>query len=409
MLQKVTKCSVYKNICSIQKNKYINPEIILSLDFIRTKTGVNFSFQEVYNFLNYFNYKIETISFENFKVQAPLNRYHVRIIEDVISDLIRMYGYNRMLLDNVSISNVAKKGIKNFKNQNIYRLRKLLSNLGLNEIISYSLVSSETFNLFPNYSNHLKILKPLSFDKIYLRQNLSCSLLEILSFNQKNKNFDNAFFEIGNIYTSKNENKDEKLHLSIILSGIFLKTYWFKKDIKSSFFLLKGILERIQFFFDIKLDLKKNIFCDNFLPMNQAEIFFQDQKIGFIGETHPFLNKKYHIQKSFVLEINLEYIINNTKKSVIFKEITKFPSIIRDFSFFVNKKYSFQELYQTLKDKISGFFVECELLDLFQDDCVSSEEYSLTFRLTFNDQNKNLNKKQVNIFMEQIELEMKKI
>ncbi|WCA22478.1 phenylalanine--tRNA ligase subunit beta [Candidatus Phytoplasma oryzae] len=409
LLQKIINCSVYKNVVTIQKNKYINPDIFLSLKFIHNKTGINFSFEQVCIFLKFLNYEIEVVTPEILKVKAPSNRFSVTIPEDVISDLIRIYGYNKissLSQDTMFVTELIPiEGVKNILDINIQKLRHLLSSLGLNETINYSLVSQDMLYLFPNISESLSVLKPISYDKFFLRQNLSCSLLEILSFNQKKRNFDNAFFEIGHVYTSEKE----IMHLSIILSGVFLKTGWLKQDILSSFFILKGILSRIESFFGIKLNLSQSSFCNSFLPKQQAEIFLCDKKIGFIGETHPFLNKKYHIQESFVMEISLENLLCKEKNQILFQEITKFPSIIRDFSFFVNKKYDFQQLYNTLESKISGFFIKCELLDFFQNDCVgSSEEYSLTFRLTFNDKTQNLNKEQVNCFIKQIELEMKK-
>ncbi|WP_457916015.1 phenylalanine--tRNA ligase subunit beta [Candidatus Phytoplasma sacchari] len=405
LLQKISNCSVYKNIVSLKKDQHINPIISLSLELIFSKTGINFSFEQVYNFLIFLNYKVEKISNKFFKVQAPSNHYYVKIAEDVISDLIRIYGYDKILSKKNAIKKISiKEGVRSLKEENICKLRKLLSNLGLNEIITYSLVNDKTFFLFPSLHKPLIVLKPLSYDKTFLRQNLSASLLDVLSFNQRNKNFDNFLFEIGNIYIPEQEIP----HLSIILSGNFINTGWLKKDIQSSFFLLKGFLDRIQFLFGVKFDLIQTSSCDVFLPTQQSDIFLKDKKIGFIGETHPIINKKYHINKSFMMEINIQDILVKKRDKITFKEVTKFNSITRDLSFFVNKKYNFQQLHESLKDEISCFFIECELLDFFQDNSLSTEEYSLTFRLIFNNNDKNLNKQEINYFMEKIESKMKK-
>ncbi|KXT29242.1 phenylalanine--tRNA ligase, beta subunit [Candidatus Phytoplasma oryzae] len=405
ILQKITNCSVLQKMISLQHSKYSNTKILISLKFIYLKTGINFSFKQVYDFLTSLNYEIEIVSFQILKVKAPSHRYYIKIAEDVISDLIRMHGYNQILSYNLAVLKVEQYNIRDIKEKNIYHLRHLLSNLGLNETITYSLINDELFFLFSNSQKYLSIFKPLSYDKTILRQNLSCSLLEVLSYNQKNQNFDNSFFEIGNVYMPE----QEELHLAIVLSGTFFNTGWLKKDIKSSFFLLKGILDVIQSFLDITFNLVSTDSYKNLFPSKQADIFFKEKKIGFIGQIHPLLEKKYYVKKSFVMEINLQNLLLKKKKRVLLHEISKFPSITRDFSFFVNKKYSFEQLNQTLKEEISSFFVKCELLDFFEKkNDISVNEYSLTFRLTFNSSIQNLNKEQVNDFMLKIESKMKK-
>nr|QOX89540.1 hypothetical protein H7685_00050 ['Parthenium hysterophorus' phyllody phytoplasma] len=84
---------------------------------------------------------------------------------------------------------------------------------------TYKLVNEKLFNLFYHDQNYLSVIKPITEERKILRQSLSGSMLEVLEFNQKNKNTDNAFFEISNVFY---ENK-EVLHLSLGISGYLIK------------------------------------------------------------------------------------------------------------------------------------------------------------------------------------------
>ncbi|WP_432729663.1 hypothetical protein ['Prunus avium' virescence phytoplasma] len=75
----------------------------------------------------------------------------------------------------------------------------------------------------------------------------------------------------------------------------------------------------------------------------------------------------------------------------------------------MSKRYSFEEIFKTLKQEISDILIKCELLDLYEDPKLNTDEYSLSFRLTFNDKNKSLSKGVVNEIMKKIEDKMQKI
>ncbi|CAP18266.1 Phenylalanyl-tRNA synthetase beta chain [Candidatus Phytoplasma mali] len=401
LLQEITNAKITKNIVSKKIKLRKNPKITLSLNFIRNKTGINFLWSQIEKFLKLLEYKIiiDINSFvfndlnQVFYVTAPLRRYDVNIPEDVISDLLRMYGYHNVYVNNDNILNTVT--FKTIKQNKIRNLRYLLQNIGFCEIITYSLVSDKISQLFPYNKNKVKLLNPLSQDKIILRQNLIASFIEVLSYNQKRNNVDNAFFEIGKVYFPESE----YLNLALGLSGNFINSGWHKNNINSSFFVLKGILERIAFFLKINLQLKKTNIYHSFCPGIQANIIFNNQKIGFMGETNCFINKQYQLTKSYLLEISLNDEILNQNTVNHYQEISKFPSIRRDLSFIIDKKYDFSDISKTIKEFISILFFKFELLDVYYSDKLFSHQYSLTIGFIFNDLDGNLNKIKVDDIM----------
>ncbi|MDV3205510.1 MAG: phenylalanine--tRNA ligase subunit beta [Weeping tea tree witches'-broom phytoplasma] len=401
LLQKLTNCIVCKNIFSIRKKIRQNPEILLPLKLIRNKTGINWTIKKVLNILHRLDYKIQNTPNNILKIVAPSRRYDINIAEDVISDLVRMHGYSKIISQNFYIQ---ESGLRNHQQQSLYKLRHILSYLGFYEIKTYSLTDKKTFNLFSVDDNYLQVIKPISKTKIILRQTLSGGLIEVLSFNQKNDNLDNAFFEIGKVYY---KNK-ETLHLSLGLSGTFITSHWIRKGIESSFFILKGVLETITSYLNIQINLSQTSQYLNLHPGIQADIIFKNKPIGFIGEVHPALYNIYNIKKSFICEINLETIIFEQQKDFSFQKIHKFPSITRDLSFFVNRKYTFKEILETLTCKKRKIMVKCELIDLYYpNQKILPNEHSLSFRFIFNDIDHNLTKSYIDNIMEEIENQIK--
>ncbi|ABC65251.1 phenylalanyl-tRNA synthetase beta chain [Aster yellows witches'-broom phytoplasma AYWB] len=378
-----------------------NPTISLDLDFITRKIGFSLCPTQIKNWLLNLDYQIHTpknLTLQNkneqLNLQAPLRRYDVKIKEDVISDLTRFYGCHKLPPQTIQIPTQGKLTLKQ---KNIRELRKLLVNLGFYETITYSLISSEMFEAFAPQKPFIKIMNPLSQDKMILRQSLLSSLVEILSYQHKRQTFDTAFFEIGKAYFPN----QEKLSLAFVLSGNFLNTLWHKQDVSSSFFVTKGILEKISSFLGITLTYQKTQKHSNFHPGMQANLLFNNQIIGVIGKTHPQLNAKHHLKESFLCELFLSDEILNTTKTLTFRPIPKFPTVIRDLSFLVDTKYSFYQIEQIIKQTTPFDLIKCELFDVYQTP-TTKEKQSFALRFFFNNLDKNLEKQDVEHCMKKI-------
>ncbi|MDV3190150.1 MAG: hypothetical protein Q8843_02065 [Candidatus Phytoplasma australasiaticum] len=185
-----------------------------------------------------------------------------------------------------------------------------------------------------------------------------------------------------------------------------------KKKYRKFFFILKGILEKIANFLNINMSFCPTQKYFNLHPGAQSNIKINRKNIGFIGEMHPKLNNIYHLNKSFIAEINLDMILKKSlKQDIIIKKINKLPYITRDLSFWINKKIHFQQIFESLKQNFQKILIKCELLDIYTPDSNNKNKYqkyySLSFRLTFENINNNLNKNKVEQIINQIENNLK--
>ncbi|MBS2126430.1 phenylalanine--tRNA ligase subunit beta ['Fragaria x ananassa' phyllody phytoplasma] len=362
--------------------------ITLHLDYIQQKTGISFSLSQIKEWLLNLNYQVISQKNETLEVAPPLSRYDVKIKENIIADLIRLYGCNTTTMPTVSLLS-SQQNKMTLQQKNLRTLKKLLMNLGFYETITYSLISQEMFNAFHYQKEHIAIINPLSQDKVILRQSLLSSLTEVLSHNHKRQTFDNAFFEIGKVYYPQ----EEILTLGLALSGNFLNSGWIKQNITSSFFVLKGIVEQISAFLGINLTYQKSSSNLNLHPHIQANLLYNNAIIGIIGKTHPQFNEKHHLKDSFLCEFLLTKTILNQTPTTLYQPISKFPVITRDLAFFINQKYSFEHVIQTINKDSSLDLINCELFDVYQVITSNQDKIrSLGLRFSFSNPNKNLDK-----------------
>ncbi|MBP5835720.1 phenylalanine--tRNA ligase subunit beta [Candidatus Phytoplasma meliae] len=372
--------------------------ITLHLDYVQQKTGISFSLSQIKEWLLNLNYQIISQKNDILEVAPPLSRYDVRIKENIIADLIRLYGCNKTTTGVAPLLS-SQQNKMTLQQKNLRALKKLLINLGFYETITYSLISQEMFNAFHYQKEHLAIINPLSQDKVILRQSLLSGLAEVLSYHHKRQTFDNAFFEIGKVYYPQ----EEILTLGLALSGDFLNSGWLKQNITSSFFVLKGVVEQISAFLGINLTYQKSSSNLNLHPNIQANLLYNNEIIGIIGKTHPQFNEKHHLKDSFLCEFLLTKPILTQTPTTLYQPISKFPVITRDLAFFINQKYSFEHVIQTINKNSSLDLINCELFDVYQATTSNQDKIrSLGLRLSFSNPNKNLDKTTIDQKMQTI-------
>lgn len=393
LLVELAEAKVRKGIISNKVDEHKNPVIAFKLNDINKKSGLSLEKEEIINYLENLRYEV-SVEKDTFKVIAPTIRYDIKEVSDIIEEITRVYGFDNIPLTPLK---VTEQGKLSDRQRKIRGLRHLLSDLGLNEIITYSLISEKELNLFKNDQNPIKLLMPLSANKNLLRQSLLAGLVETIGYNQARQNEDNAFFEIGKTYTKEEEN----LTLSIGLSGNFIQSTWMKKDLSSDFFLLKGLLEKVMTYLGVEVTYAKTDQNKNLHPGIQAEIIYQKEVIGTIGKTHPNLDKEYDINPSYILEINLEQILSN-KHLHTYKPVSKYPSITRDIAFIVSKEHTLKDIIDLIKQTTRKYLISYEIFDVYQGEHVKEGNHSLAFSLSFNDSSKTLEKEDVDKIMKSV-------
>ncbi len=278
----------------------------------------------------------------------PTYRNDLRIEEDLIEEVARIYGYNNFP-KTMPIGEIPTLQIPYFKDYRLdEKVKNILKSSGFSEVYTYSLIGEkDLLDQKINSQNLLRVDNPVSREFEYLRPTLKTNLQKALIQNKANFNEIN-FFEIGKVYLGKNLDKFEEVYF---LSGI---------SNSKSYFEVKGILEKLFEDLGIKEDPTKYIEI-----LNNA-IFFE-------------LNYSEMIKKI------------NTKK--VFKPLPKYPPIVEDLAILAHEKVKTIDIIEEIK-KQSSLIFEASLLDRFED--------TRTFHIVYQHKDRNLTGEEVTKIREKI-------
>lgn len=364
LYRQVANAKVVSKVIDIYPNKSKTHEIKVMLENINSLIGVEIPVGTSISILEKLGFKVEKNN-ESLIVKIPTIRAdEVKIAEDVIEEIARIYGYHKLPSKLPTFNNLKNY---NFANEFYFenRIKEAFKYWGYTEIYTYSMVSEEMYD--GNISSAFKIKNPLTTDMEYLRNSLVPSLLKVIDENKSKEVI--KIFEISNVYikNSNEELPDEKL----ILAGAL-------KQKNASFFEVKGLIE--QLFID--LGIKNLIFKDR--EEGGANIFIEKEKLGYIE----ILNNSL-----IDFELSFELILKFANLKKIYKPLAKFPAIYEDITLVLPENVSTQSVLEEIK--LQSFLIrEVTLKDQFQN--------AKTFHISYQSDDKNLSNSDIEEIRESI-------
>ncbi|XVW81447.1 phenylalanine--tRNA ligase subunit beta [Candidatus Profftella armatura] len=367
--------------------------------------GIKLTNQEISNI--FIRLKFHFIQKNNiFLVIPPAHRFDLEIEEDIIEEIIRIYGFENIPISlPITVSKISpiKEGY-----QSLFSIRHQLAFADYQEVINYSFIEDSLEKDFSqNINNYpIELLNPISKKFNTMRSTLIGSLVNNICYNLKRKLERIRLFEIANVYLHDKFIKDspftvsgykELKKIAVIAYGPLLEPQWGEENRNIDYFDLKNDLENL--FFPIKLNFLK---INNSIlhPNRSALIFKKTKNIGFIGEIHPILQQKYDLPLAPIffevdaLELQKRQIPN-------YIQISKFPNVVRDIVFIFNKNINLQDVMDTMffeKNNNSNCFI-IQSISLFDKYCgkkLKDNEKSFAFRCILQDPKKTLKNNIIN-------------
>ncbi|MCW5197632.1 phenylalanine--tRNA ligase subunit beta [Buchnera aphidicola] len=384
------------NICLIN-NRNIKKNIVLSYKKVNKVLGFVINKFMVLNILK----KLEYIIFEKLYkliVIPPNFRSDIIYPEDVISDLIRFYGYNKLPSLPLELNSYIPK--KNFVLNKLFKIKKFLSHKGYSEVINYSFTDKNSQKLFFKNRKLIKIINPISKDLSYMRTSLFPGLLKNLNYNVNRQQENFRLFESGLCFI-KNKNKTLKTNQNLLLSGIIsgskFQKNWFNKEIKFSFYDLKYDLEKfLLYFYNINNIYFKKSYINGFDANICAKIYFQNIKLGCIGLLSSSINKFFNIINNiFAFELFIEKIPILKKNPI--QEFSFYPYSVRDISIIISNSISALDVIkECYKISLENIF-KITIIDVYQGDKIPKNKKSLSLRIFFKNLKKNFTSNDIEI------------
>lgn len=390
LLEKYANAHPSKNILMHDRVNKIPKSASVSLEKINKVLGLSLTTEEVRNIFDRLGYECKG----EFEVTIPNRCMDVKIKEDLIEEIGRIYGFDK-IVGKLPIQ-AAKKGGYSPKIKYRKDISKKLRSLGLNEIKTYTLINESEATKFNYEEEIIKLDRPISKVRTHLRTSLIPSLLEVVKYNEARGVKDINIYEIANVYSKKENVFAETLKLSFLIKGKYLGSEWNKTVIKSDFYTLKGILENLLHYlgFDKRIKFTAENILSFMHPGVSASLLIDNEFIGFLGKLHPNISK----EEIYVCELNLDKLFNKKSKKIKYEEPSKYPSVTRDLAFLFDKDVIVGKVLEDIS-KIAGKILKnLKIFDIFERD----DKKSIAFSLEFVDKTKTLTEEEINNIIERI-------
>lgn len=375
-------------------NKIEDHYVILRFSKIDQILGMKIHRDKIKEILKSLDIKVLNEITNGVEISVPAYRADVTREIDVIEEILRIYGYNKVDAPNKIAFTPIKLHLDNQGALENSWARTLQSN-GFYEVMNNSLTAEK--NVTPEA---VKLLNPLSGDLAFMRTSLLQGLLENTIYNINRKNPDIKFFELGKIY-QKRESYTERKQLAILVSGREVRENWLEPKSATNFYYLKGyvqlLLDRLGFTF-VEKSVVDNRFAD------AIELLVGEKVVARIGKVSSLLLKSFDIEQDcYYAEIEIEVVESlRNKDNFKFVDIPKFNKIRRDLALLVDKNVTYSELYEAVMKEKSPILKSVNLFDVYEGKNLpeGKKSYALSFELL--NEEKTLEDKEITEVMDKI-------
>ncbi|WP_050636447.1 phenylalanine--tRNA ligase subunit beta [Candidatus Stoquefichus sp. SB1] len=390
---------IYKSVTT----PYTPQEKVISLTTSRVNglLGTSISTETIADIFTrlHFTYQLEG---ENFRVSVPTYRNDMTMDADLIEEVARMYGYD-YIPSTLPYMEMTKGALNPVQDKTKY-IRHLLADLGLHEVVTYTLTSPHfvnDFNLFHS-SDTIELMMPLGEERSVTRKSVIPSLLQAINYNNSHAHKDVCIYELSNTYS-----KDTEIQtLTIACSGMYQNVSWLQVNQKADFYLVKGFVETIfkKLCIEESRYVLERVEEDNsyFHPGRSGYIKMGKEIVGVIGEIHPRMAKKYDVKDTFVAELNLSVLLNLKTRALKFTPIPQYPSVTRDIALVMDEDIPTYDVVRSIQKASKRLISKTEIFDVYVGEHIEEGKKSVAIALTFQDNTKTLDDETINGVMENI-------
>ncbi|MFA7288432.1 MAG: phenylalanine--tRNA ligase subunit beta [Melioribacteraceae bacterium] len=376
--------------------KFELKKVELRFERISKILGYDVPNEKVIEIISNLGFEIISKNIESITVTIPIRRHDVEREIDLIEEVARIYGYEKIPdIERVKVTLEPKFDETAFENS----VRESLNGLGFYEIITNSLLSESVANRF---GNSIGVLNPQNMDMSNLRTSLIPGMLTTISRNLKVKENNLQLFEIGKVFNKKDDTiksfadfSEESMLLSV-LTGKSIDTEWYSKDINYDYYDLKGYAYQF-----LKSVTEKDIVHSynsesNLLFEYFTKLKLDDVELGVIGKLNDELISGYDIdQPVYAFIFNLENLSNIPAEDKKFRELLKYPKVYRDLAFVIDINITHNEVLESIRNGSSKLLHSIKLFDIFQSESLGEGKKSLAFQLEYFDESRTLTEDEV--------------
>ncbi len=405
-------------------DEYPRPAPVVTVDLplseVERLLGISLSQDEVAAILEGLEFTVEPLGGETLRVTVPDHRLDIGqvsdpayedIIEevgraDLAEEIARIYGYDR--IPDTLMADVLPPQRANEALIREERVRDLLENAGLQEIITYRLTTPEREALltppgapsaWPDLP-YVTIANPISQDKTVMRHTLLAGMLGIMAANARWRTRQ-ALFEIGKVYLPREGERlpAEPRRLCIAMTGERDLPAWQDGPSRDAalmdYYDLKGVIEALVqglHLADVRFEATDH---STFYPGRAARLMVGGVSVGTLGEVHPLVMQAFDLPEQPVMaaELDLEALLEAVPEAYTVRPVSNFPAVYQDIAVVVDESVPAAEVEAVIREAGGWLLRDVRLFDVYRGEQIGAGRKSLAYALTFQSDDKTLRDK----------------
>ncbi|XKU39371.1 phenylalanine--tRNA ligase subunit beta [Pseudomonas [fluorescens] ATCC 17400] len=328
------------------------------------------------------------------RVAVPSHRFDISLEVDLIEELARLYGYNRLPV-RYPQARLAPQP-KAEARAHLPELRRLLVARGYQEAVTYSFIDPKQFELFNPGVEPLLLANPISNDMAAMRSSLWPGLVKALSHNLNRQQDRVRMFESGLRFVGQLDGLKQEPMLAGVVCGSRLPEGWAQGRDPVDFFDVKADVEAVLGFAGA-LDAFAFVPGSHpaLHPGQTARIEREGRLVGFVGAIHPELSKTLGLDRPvFVFELVLAEVAAG--KMPKFSELSRFPEVRRDLALVADRNVAASAVLEVIRENAGEWLTDLRLFDVYQGKGIDPHRKSLAVGLTWQHPSRTLNDDEVN-------------
>ena len=395
--------SVAQGILDKHEKIFENKKIIARMEYINRLLGTNLTGEEIRQIFHSLEFTVETIEPGIFEVEAPSFRVDIEREIDLVEEVARLYGYDKIP---TTMPKARVFSDRPTKHQWLgKKVKDLLLSHGFNEIINFSFISPDSFDkiLLDEHDSRresIKLLNPLVEEQSVMRTILLPGLLETAAKNASFRILNLRIFEMRRVYLPKanKELPDEPLHVAGLLSGMRNSEGWNQEKAVADFYDAKGVVENLL----EQLNVPDVSFIGTdveafYHPGKACNIICDGEVIGSLGEIHPSVQENYGMERPlYYFELNFENLVPLSSDELTVQAPPRFPDMFRDIAMLVAEDIPVVDILNCVKSIKEKEIEGVDMFDLYKGEHIPPGQKSVAVRVRYRSPERTLTDDEVN-------------
>lgn len=404
LMQELAGGTVLRGIVDRNEAPCRENRIRVETEKINRILGLKLSGDVVGSILDRLGFTVQDIESGVMEVTVPLRRGDVAIEEDIVEEIARLYGYDKIpvtLPRGELLSNVKTEQEKVYD-----AARDVLTACGYHECITYSFINPSNLARLrlPDSDPRMRpipVQNPFSEEQAVMRTTLLPGLLKTVQYNYSHRELNQLLFEIGATFEAKalplDDLPEEKDKLALAVTGQIPEPNWVDPSRQADFYTIKGALETLFTRFQVE-DVR---FVPEAMPFSHparcALIKIGEAELGYLGQLHPDVAEEWEIdQPVTVCEIDLSILCDNANLVPRVVPMPRYPAAKRDLALVVAGEIPAEKLEKTIREAGGDIISQVKLFDLYEGKQIPEGKRSLAYSITFRREERTLTEPEIN-------------